>query len=341
MKLRLHTPTFKLKEPFTISRGTYTHRKALVVELSIGGKSGYGEASEHAYYGVDIQNLIAKAESLRPLIEAYALDNPENFWAFLAPHLKGFPFLQCAIDNAAHDLHGKICGQPCYRLWGLEASNLPKTCYTLTIDDVDKMVAKVKSLRFDIYKVKLGTQHDMDILRALRENTQAILRVDANCAWTPEETIRNSFIMHELGIEFMEQPLAADNWEGMKEVFQKSALPAIADEACQNEEDIPKCAVSFDGINIKLMKCGGLTPALRMVKLARQHKLKVMCGCMVESSIGISAIAHLLPLLDYVDMDGPLLLGNDPASGAIILEDGTVEIPDLPGLGIAITAPLD
>ncbi|MCB0521191.1 MAG: dipeptide epimerase [Lewinellaceae bacterium] len=336
MKLRLHTTTLTLKEPFTISRGTYTERKALIVELSIGNKSGFGEASEHAYYGVDIETLVAKATSLRPLIESYALDNPENFWEFLNLHLQGFSFLQCAIDNAAHDLYGKICGQPCHRLWGLEQTVLPKTSYTLTIDSVDKMVEKVKSHNFDIYKVKLGVPNDMDILKILRKHTDATLRVDANCAWTVEETIRNSFIMNELGVEFMEQPLKADDWEGMKEVFQKSALPAVADEACQGEADIEKCANSFDGINIKLMKCGGLTPALRMIRLARFSKLKVMCGCMVESTIGISAIAQLLPLLDYVDMDGPLLISNDPAAGARILADGTVEVPDGPGLGITM-----
>lgn len=337
MKLHLHPVTLKLAEPFTISRGTYTERKALIVELSAGGKSGYGEASEHAYYGVDMA-MIEKVETLRPLIESYPLDNPQNFWHSLNPQLREFSFLQCAIDNAAHDLYGKLSRQQSHWIWGLKTDHVPKTSYTLTIDSIEKMVEKVKSKRFDVFKIKLGTPHDLEIVETLRKHTDAVFRVDANCAWTTEETIRNSFVLKDLGVEFIEQPLRYDNWEGMREVFQKSALPVIADEACRREEDVEKCAEVFHGINIKLMKCGGLTPALRMIQKARKLELKVMCGCMVESSVGVSAVAQLLPLIDYADIDGALLLTNDPASGVKILEDGTVVLPEAHGLGITMDA---
>ena len=338
MRLILHTVTLHLKEPFTISRGTYHERKALIVELSAAGKSGYGEASEHDYYGVETEALIAKAETLRPVIEGYSFDNPENFWSYLNPSLQGFSFLQCAIDNAAHDLYGKLSRQPSYQIWGFGSNISPKTSFTLSIDTLEKMVKKVQTKEFDIFKIKLGTPHDLEMVETLRRHTDAVFRVDANCAWTAEETIRNSFKLRSLGVEFIEQPLPADDWAGMKEVFQKSALPLLADEACRREEDVEKCAAVFHGINIKLMKCGGLTPALRMIRLARKLELKVMCGCMVESSVGISAIAQLLPQLDYVDMDGPLLLANDPASGAVILEDGTVQLPEGDGLGIEFSS---
>lgn len=334
MRLTLHPVILKLKEPFTIARGTYSERKVLIVELSAAGKSGYGEASEHGYYGVDAEALLAKAETLRLMIESYAFDNPENFWDFLKPHLQGFSFLQCAIDNAAHDLYGKLSNQASHRIWKLEPIVLPKTSYTLSIDRIEKMVEKAQASRFGIFKIKLGTPHDLQMVRTLRRHTDATFRVDANCAWTAEETVRNSFILKDLGVEFIEQPLPADDWQGMKEVFQKSALPVIADEACRREEDVEKCAALFHGINIKLMKCGGLTPALRMIRKARNLELKVMCGCMVESSVGVSAIAQLLPLLDFVDMDGPLFLENDPAAGVKILADGTVQLPEAPGLGI-------
>lgn len=337
MRLILHPVKLELKEPFTISRGTYYHRNALVVELSAAGKSGYGEASEHAYYGVEIDALISKAESLRPMIEAYSFDNPENLWSFLEPHLKGFDFLHCAIDNAAHDLYGKLSRQPSHRIWGFKKGILPKTSFTLSIDTLDKMVEKVQSTRFDIFKIKLGTSNDMEMVETLRKHTDAILRVDANCAWTAEQAIENSFRLKELGVEFIEQPLPAGDWSGMQEVFRKSALPVIADEACRKEQDVEKCASFFHGINIKLMKCGGLTPALRMIREARKLELKVMCGCMVESSVGVSAVAQLLPQLDYVDMDGPLLIANDPGKGPVLEPDGTVILPEADGLGITFS----
>lgn len=336
MQLHLHPLTLRLKEPFTISRGSYAERKALIVELAAGGKCGYGEASEHAYYGVTQPALVARAEELRPLIESYPFDNPQNFHAFLAPHLRASSFLQCALDNAAHDLYGKLQGKPCHEIWGMSAKNLPPTSFTISIDRLEKMVEKVKSTHFAIYKIKLGTEQDLQIVKAIRQHTDALLRVDANCAWTARETIRNSFELKSLGVEFIEQPLPAEDWQGMQEVFEKSALPILADEACRREEDLQKCADVFSGINIKLMKCGGLTPALRMINNARRLGLKVMCGCMVESSVGISAIAQLLPALDYVDMDGPLLLHEDPAAGVRLLPDGTVVLPREPGLGVSL-----
>jgi L-Ala-D/L-Glu epimerase / N-acetyl-D-glutamate racemase len=335
MELKLHPFTLILNEPFTISRGSFSQRKTLFVELSSGNKSGFGEASEHAYYDVNFDDLHAKALALHAVVEGYAFDNPSNFWEYLRPHLAATPFLQCAFDEAAHDLYGKIGGQPCHEFWEAPGGNsLPKTSFTLSMDATENLVEKVKSLRFEIYKIKLGTPGDITVLAALRRHTKAVFRVDTNCAWTAEEAIRNSLKMKDLGVEFIEQPLPASDWEGMQKVFAESALPIFADEACVGENDVEKCAASFHGINIKLMKCGGLTPALRMIKKARMLGLKVMCGCMVESSAGISAIAQLLPFLDYVDMDGPLFLSNDPASGARILDDGTVVLPTSPGLGI-------
>ena len=334
VRINIYPVTLYLKEAFTISRGSYSERKAVIVELSAAGKIGYGEASEHAYYGIDRDEMLQLAKAVIPVIERYSFDNPSNFWRYLKPHIGNNPFLQCAIDNAAHDLYGNIGRQPCHKQWGLKAEDLIKTSYTLSIDSIDKMVEKLKTTNFDIYKIKLGTPDDMAILRALRQHSKALFRVDANCAWTVEQTIRFSKEMKDLGVEFIEQPLPADDWEGMKEVYEKSALPIIADEACSTEDMVPIAAKHFHGINIKLMKCGGLTPALRMIDYAKTLGLKVMVGCMVESSVGCSAIAQLLPLLDYVDMDGALLLADDPATGAEVLADGAVVLPERNGLGI-------
>ena len=179
-------------------------------------------------------------------------------------------------------------------------------------------------------------QDDVAIVRELRKHTKSIFRIDANCAWTAEETIQNAPLLKDLGVEFLEQPLKADDWEGMAKVKAHSALPVIADESCIVESDVEKCGPYFHGINIKLTKCGGLTPARRMIKKGKELGLKIMVGCMTESSVGISAIAQLTPQLDYVDMDGSLLLKHDIARGVQILDDGKVIFPKLPGSGIEL-----
>jgi len=194
------------------------------------------------------------------------------------------------------------------------------------------MLEQMAAFPNPIYKIKLGTKEDIAIIKALRKSSDAIFRVDANCAWSVEETLNNAIVMRALGVEFIEQPLDKEDWKGMKKLYNKSVLPLIADESCQVVADIQNCYQHFHGVNIKLMKCGGFTPALAMIQQAKALKMKVMVGCMTESSIGISAIAHLLPLLDYVDMDGALLLQADPADGVKIV-DGKVYYADRNGIG--------
>lgn len=211
----------------------------------------------------------------------------------------------------------------------------PLTDYTIGIDTIDKMVAKMKEKPWPIYKIKLGTGQDLEIVTALRKHTDAILRVDANAAWTADEALAKLPALKDLGVELVEQPLAKDDWEGMKRLFDASPLPLIADESCVKEEDVQKCHGHFHGINIKLTKCSGITPARRMINTARSMDMKVMIGCMNESTVGSAAIAHLMPLLDYVDMDGPLLLSEDIATG-LQYDFGKVTVSDQPGLGIKV-----
>jgi L-Ala-D/L-Glu epimerase len=198
------------------------------------------------------------------------------------------------------------------------------------------MVAKLEEKPWPIYKIKLGTSQDIEIVKALRAKTNAVFRIDANCAWEVEETIVNAQTLKDLGVEFIEQPMAADRWEDMKKVFETSCLPLMADESCLVPEDVAKCVGHFHGINIKLTKCGGITPALFMIKEAKALGLKVMIGCMTESSVGISAIGQLLPQLDYVDMDGALLIKKDIAKGIIINEDASLTYPNLGGSGVEL-----
>ena len=212
----------------------------------------------------------------------------------------------------------------------------PHSNCTIGIDTIDKMIAKLGEVPdWPVYKIKLGTADDLRIIRELRAHTDAQFRVDANCGWSADETIANSRHLKKLGVEFIEQPLPADDHQGAKRVFAESALPIIADESCITEQDVRQCAGSFHGVNIKLVKCGGLTPARRMIERAKELGLKVMVGCMTESTVGISAIAQLLPLLDYVDMDGAALLAEDVADGVQVV-DGVCHFAQENGTGASL-----
>lgn len=336
MQLHLHRYQLETKSTFKIARASYNVRDLLVVELRDGEMSGYGEASGHSYYQVQIDELWEVLEKLKPIIEAYDFDTPEQFWEKMNPYLKDYSFAQCALDVAAHDFFGKKIGKPLYNIWGLKLENMPITDYTIGIDTIPEMVKKMQKMPWSVYKIKLGTTHDIEIIKALRSTTDVPFRIDANCGWTVEETIEKSFELKKLGVEFIEQPLEGGNFEEMKKVYEESALPLFADETCVGEEDVAKCVGRFHGINIKLMKCGGLTPARRMISEARTLGLQVMAGCMMESSIGISAVAQLLPLLDYVDMDSILLIKKDIATGVKILKNGEVVFSERNGTGVEL-----
>ncbi len=335
MKLELRKYELELRHRFRISREAYDVQDSLICCLSQGGQTGYGETTSNPYYGMKIEDIIGEIEAIRDEIESYELKEPEAFFEFLTS--KGLSaFTKCAQDLAAHDLYGKLKGKPLYELWGTSVEDYPVTNYTIGLDSIENMIAKMEEKPWPVYKIKLGTERDIEIVRSLRENSEAIFRIDANCAWTAEQTIAYAPVLKELGVEFIEQPLPADDWEGMEQVQHASVLPIIADESCQTEGDVDSCALHFHGINIKLTKCGGLTPALRMIRKAKELGMKVMVGCMTESSVGISAIAQLLPQLDYVDMDGALLLKEDIADGVEILEEGIVKFPATGGSGIKL-----
>ena len=335
MKLEFFTYDLELKDTFTISHGSRNFQKTLIVAVSEGDFTGYGEAAATSYYGVSTEGMIAAIKKVEPILKENILRSPEALWEITNSLLKDQAFAQCALDIALHDLHGKRNGKTLYKMWGLELKDLPITNYTIGIDSEEKMIDKIRQFPWPVYKIKLGTADDVKIIEELRKHTDSVFRVDANGAWGVEETIQNSIKLKELNVEFIEQPLAACNNAGMPEVFKNSALPIIADESCLVEKDVVKCSEFFHGINIKLTKCGGITPALRMIVEARKLNLKVMVGCMTESSVGISTIAQLLPLLDYVDMDGALLLKKDIAEG-VTLADGKITFPDRNGTGVRL-----
>jgi L-alanine-DL-glutamate epimerase-like enolase superfamily enzyme len=262
------------------------------------------------------------------------LIDPERYWHYLHHLFPGNSFLVCALDIAAWDIFGKLRQQPLYKFWS-DNFSVPLTDYTIGIDTIEKMIAKLKEKPWPVYKIKLGTQEDIKIMEELRKHTDAVFRVDANAGWKLDEALELIPQLKKLGVELVEQPLAKDDWEGMKTLYQKSTLPLIADEACVSEKEVEKCHQHFHGINIKLTKCGGITPAVRMISKARSLNMQVMIGCMNETTVGSAAIAHLAPLADYIDMDGPLLLSEDIATG-ISYDYGKISISDNSGLGIQL-----
>lgn len=336
MKLSYRAIGLPFEYPFTISNGrTKTHQPSLLVALELGPFMGFGEAPAIAYYDVTVESMIADLEKHRKMIEKFALTEPERYWHYLHHLLPQNPFLVSALDMACWDLFGKMKGQPIYKLWNTVWENTPPTDYTIGIDRIETMVNKMKAKPWPIYKIKLGTPEDIEIITALRKHTDAVFRIDANAGWTTEEALEKISQLAELGVEFIEQPLAKENWDGMKLLFEKSPLPLFADESCVSEHDVKKCHGYFHGINIKLTKCSGITPAIRMIQEAKSLGLQVMMGSMNESTIGSAAIAQFLPQLDHVDMDGPLLLSQDIATG-LSYHFGKVDITNKPGLGIQI-----
>lgn len=333
MEIRLHRFDLPLKHTFTITHESRDIQPTLIVELRWKGKSGYGEATETPYYGVTIEKMVQQLQGISAQLPKDFLPHPSDFWKSVSGTLlDDHPFALCALDVAYWDLWGKTHGKKLYECWDLSIENNIITDYTIGMDTTPKMIEKMKEMPFPLYKIKLGTEHDIEIVEALRKETDAVFRVDANTAWSPEQTLDFAPKLKALGVEFIEQPMKADNWEGMKKLKGKCALPIIADESCILESDVAKCKDYFDGINIKLMKCGGITPALRMIAEGKKYGLKIMVGCMTESTIGCSAIAQLVPLLDYVDMDGCLLV-DDQISKGVQIDYGKIIYADTPGTG--------
>ena len=304
------------------------------------GIKGYGEAPAINYYNITVEKMVEDLERKKMFVEKFTFSDPERYWHYLHHLFPANPFLVCALDMAGWDIYGKLKRKQLYELWGLDTTTAPLTDFTIGIDSIENMVAKMKEKPWPIYKIKVGVEHDIDMVTELRKNTDAVFRVDANAGWTLEQALQKIPLLKASGVEFVEQPLAKDDWEGMKILFQESVLPLIADESCVAEADVEKCHNHFHGINIKLTKCSGITPARRMITKAKELGMKVMVGCMNESSVGTAAIAQLAPMLDYVDMDGPLLLAEDVGEG-VKFDFGKIIYSNLAGTGINMDHTID
>ncbi|HLV99863.1 MAG TPA: dipeptide epimerase [Ktedonobacterales bacterium] len=333
LRLTAQPIDLQLTTPFRISRGVQQTASNVLVDIPYQDQVGYGEAAPNRYYGETRETVLACLASFGDSLG----DDPfliDEITRRLDQRVRLNPAAKAAVDMALYDLVGKTLGVPLYKLLGLNPAQAAQTSFTIGIDTPETMAQKAQQARdYPILKIKVGTPRDLDNLKAIRDVSSAIIRVDANTAWTPKEAIKMIGAMEPYNIEFVEQPTAPRDLDGLRLIRENSPVPIIADESCVAIEDISRLAGCVDGVNFKLMKSGGLTNVLKMIHVARAHNLRVMIGCMIESALAITAAAHLTPLVDYADLDGHLLINHDPFEG-VKVEHGKLILPDAPGLGV-------
>jgi len=322
---RLH-PRF----PFGISRGVRTSVENLFISLS----GHLGEAAPVAYLSQTGEVLLSQSKAIR--VPDYYIERPEEAIQEIRAVLGDFHPLLAAMDMAIHSAWAAGQGHPLHRIWQIEAKNAPPSSFTIALDTPERMVERLEfSGDYPILKIKLGGQDDVTRLKAIRQATTKTLRVDANEGWDRQTARWWIERLPDWNVDLVEQPLPRGDREGLLELnrINKGRIPIILDESVHISRDIPGILGTCDGINIKLAKCGGLLEARKMIHLAREHGLRIMGGCMLESSVGITAAAHLAPFVDFVDLDGAALLADDPFDG-VWFEKGQVRFPDRPGLGV-------
>jgi L-alanine-DL-glutamate epimerase-like enolase superfamily enzyme len=334
LRLQAEYLALRTTHPFIIARGGQSDYRSVWVRLTdADGLEGWGEAAPTKFYGETPETVMETLQVYAQHLGADPFDLEETDRR-LDSVLKGNPSARAALSAAMHDLVGKRLGVPVYTLWGLDPAKAPMSTFTIGIDSPERIRMKLaEAAEYPILKIKLGGDRDLEILRTIREATDREVRVDANAGWTLKHTLRMLPVLEEFGVTVLEQPLAPADLEGLGVIRRAATIPLIADESCRTVADIPPLVGRVDGINIKLAKCGSLREALRMIATARAHHLTVMVGCMIESSLGITAAAHLTPLVDIVDLDGAALLSVDPFVGATIA-GGQLRLPTGPGLGV-------
>lgn len=339
MRLETEVVTVHTTHPFIIARGGSSDWRVIWVRLiDDDGVEGWGEAAPSRFYGETPETVLAALERLRPIIEAAHPSEIEQVEMAMVAALRFNAAARAAVSAALHDLHGKRLGVPLWKLWGLTPKASPKSSFTIAIaaDDATlrARVLEAVAAGYPILKVKLGSDRDRRIMQIVRESApDVVLRVDANAAWSAKQTLAIAPLLRELGVEFIEQPLPPNDLDGLRFVRDRCELPIIADESCIVAADVAMLVGVVDGVNLKLAKCGSLREAVRIIHTARSHGMLVMAGCMIETSLGITAAAHLAPMLDAVDLDGAALLRDDPFAGATIA-NGVLALPTAPGLGV-------
>ena len=335
MKLRFYPYELQLQHTFTVSSYSRTTTPGVQVEIDYQGFTGYGEASMPPYLGQSVESVTAFLQQvdLEQFADPFCLEDILEYVDSLSP---GDTAAKAAVDIALHDLVGKMLGAPWYRIWGYDAAKAPSTTFTIGIDTPEVMKEKTLECagRFNILKVKLGTDRDKEIIETIRSVTDLPLAVDVNQGWSERfKALDMIYWLKEHGVVMVEQPLPIGRYDDQAWLNESSPLPIFADESVQRLPDVPRMHGLFSGINIKLMKCTGLREAHRMVELARALGMKVMLGCMTETSCAVSAAAQLSPAVDFCDLDGNLLISNDLFSGVTVV-NGKLTLPSAPGIGV-------
>jgi len=324
IRLSIQPVDLLLKEKFTTFIDSRTVQHSHIITLEYQGLRGYGEVTSHPFYKVTRDLILQDFDKVKKKLDGSEYETPSVFWEKVNQIIPDNNFLKSGLDIASHDLYGKINQKRVADLWGWSTEDLPISSYTIGIDTPEVMLKKMRETPWSSYKIKLGTKDDIGIIKLLRQETTVPFRVDANCAWDAKELESMNAQLVDMNIEFIEQPIHADRKDEIKLSKSKSFFPVIADESFKTIEDLDFCASYFDGINIKLVKCGGLTPAKKIIEEAQKRGLKIMVGCMTESSIGISAASQLISKVDYVDLDGALLIQNDTGVGTILTSESTM-----------------
>ncbi len=335
LKLSFEPYNLQLKHVFTLANSSRSTTPVMLTKIEFDGFVGFGEASMPPYLG-ETQQSAAKFLSglnMEQFSDPFRLDEILEYVDHSAASNSA---AKASVDIALHDLIGKIVGQPWHKLWGFSAENTPDTSFTIGIDTNEIIKQKVEEASvFNILKVKLGRDNDKEIIETIRSVTNVPLCVDVNQGWKDKkQALDMVFWLKEKGIEFVEQPMPKEMLDETAWLTQNSPLPIIADEALQRLSDVKATIGSYSGINIKLMKCTGMREAHKMVNLARANQMKVMIGCMTETSCAVSAAAQLSPQADWADLDGNLLISNDPYSGMKVI-NGKITLNNLPGIGIS------
>lgn len=333
--MEVKTIRLNLAHTWTISRNSSDFKDNVFVKLERDGIVGYGEAAPNVRYGENAQLTTEKMNDARDIFKTHNFYHYINIKTDLDKKILHQSCAKAALDIALMDWIGKAYNLPLHKMWGLDTADAPATSFSIGIDTPEVIKQKVKeAAQYPILKIKVGTKDDKAIIEAVRSVTDKPIRVDANEGWkTREEALKNIKWLQTQGVEFVEQPMPADMLDDTAWLRKQVDIPIIADEAVKTASDIPLLAEAYDGINIKLMKSGGLLEALRMIQMAKALGLKIMLGCMIESSIAISAAAQLAPYATWADLDGNLLITNDPFSG-VKVKEGHFIYPDKPGLGV-------
>ena len=337
LHLRFFPYELKLQHVFTVATYSRTTTPDVQVELTYEGITGYGEASMPQYLGQSVESVtrfLSKVD-LEQFTDPFLVEDILTYVDSLSP---GDSAAKAAIDIALHDLVGKLLGAPWYKIWGLTASKAPSTTYTIGIDTAEVVKEKTRECadRFNILKVKLGRDNDKEMINTIRSVTNLPIAVDINQGWTDKQhALDMIFWLKEQGIVMVEQPMPKEMIDETAWVTERSPLPVFADEAIQRLKDIKAIEGAYSGINIKLMKCTGMREAWKMVNYARARNLKVMIGCMTETSCAVSAAAQLSPAVDFADLDGNLLISNDRFNGMKVVK-GKITLPDTPGIGVTL-----